>query len=258
MKRLWTLVLLIALGWGVAVAQPARMSIAEADRILTQARDLIMQSVRESDCNRVTRLLREAWGLLQRLPSDKQNTDIVTDLRWRTANRLGLFREARNIFEKGTDSQQEKMLADWRGMQSRYGSVSLDSPEELMGDPTLDVTGVTVLPRAGTSTECPYDQVRARAAREIAEAYVARDLVTEPIILPIGRHRLDFQLSRESALNYEISDTRLHSVFVDFEVRPDSSGQVEPIRIDLKPRKAGLPVLAGLLALLVTPFALAQ
>ncbi|MBP6874721.1 MAG: hypothetical protein KBD56_01470 [Candidatus Eisenbacteria bacterium] len=258
MRSVLWIILVLAFGQAIAAAQTTRMSPAECDRIVREAYERVQQGGKITDCARMTRMLQEAWGMLQQLSPECQKADRVSGLRWRLAYRLGLFRQARAIFEDATDDQQEEMLAEWKEMQNLYGSASLSSPDEMVQDPTLDVVAVRIEPLTGTSSQCPFDEVRARAAREVVRAYEARDLVTNPIILPVGRHALSLQLDRESALNYVLTDTKTHSQRVEFEIQPDNSGEVEEIRIAPERTKAALPVLAGLVAVLVTPFLLAK
>jgi hypothetical protein len=194
--------------------------------------------------------LEQALTLLSYLPQEWQDEEEVLDFYWTCYLRLGLYKEAGRLWDRAPKAKQDEWMEDWNGMKETYGSISLDSPEVVRTDPTLSVRKVEVIAPPGGSREFPFDLVRERAGKEILSAFQKKDLVTDPIILPAGSQLLNFQLDRESGLNYLEPD-----LSTKFEV---GSNATSPLVIDPKRDKPKLAVLGGLAALLITPFVMAR
>jgi hypothetical protein len=135
-------------------------------------------------------------------------------------------------------------------MKENYGGIRLETDDAVRNDPTLDVALVTVKPRLGTTSEFPAGLVSATAAARIGQAFRERDLLTDPIILPVGGQQLTFELTPESGLNY-----KKPRLVLDFPVEADTT---LTLKIDPEHRALPMKLLGGLAAVLITPFVLAK
>jgi hypothetical protein len=255
MKRTgWIFVLiLLALGPTLAPAQSGRVGVKELQNRIKAAQEAIReaggcQERKEYGC--VANLLTKARFILERLPEDARKSKQVQDWLWSVYTRLGLFSEARRLREEATPENAERWGPAWESMRSSYGTIRLETDDAVLRDRTLDVAAVVINPKLGGSTEFPSELVRHTAADRIRQAFQERDLLTDPITLPVGSHQVTLRLTRESGLNY-----KKPTVVIDFEVEPDSTVMV---KIDPVRRKSPLALLGGLAVLLITPFVAAK
>lgn len=224
----------------LAVASPAqgqasrRLSIKDQAKAIPDAQKLIQGAAlcaEKGDYACATAKFGAARGLLERLPDDVRAEGDPQEMLWTCYLRLGLAREAKKWFEIAQPDVQDKWKSDMESLQATYGAISLESPEPMLADRTLNVARVEIVPVGGV-LEFPANLVRDRAAREILQAYRNKDLLTDPIVLPVGANRLHFELSRESSLNYSMP-----SITKDFDVPQD-----EAVPLSIDPKRNGLPV----------------
>jgi hypothetical protein len=250
------IVLGIVLAWalsGQAQAQAtSRMSPKDQATLISDCIKLIQAGKRcqeKDDCACAVERLSAARARLERLPDDVLSLGEPQDMLWGCYLRLGLVKEAKRWFDKAQPDVQDRWKSDMEGLQATYGSISLGSPEAVLNDPTLNVERVEIVPVGGVM-ECQASLVCKRASSEILQAFRNRDLVTDPIVLPIGATRLHWELSRESSLNYAAP-----RIVQDFDVPPD---ETRGVQIDPKRLKLSAKLLAILGPIVLAPYLLVK
>lgn len=251
-KVLFAMILALAMASQAQGQASRRLSLKEQARIIPDAQKLSQGGslcAEKGDYACAAAKFGAARVLLERLPDDVRNEGDPQEMLWTCYLRLGLMREAKKWFEMAQPDVQDKWKSDMESLQATYGTISLESPEPVLADRTLNVARVEILPVGGV-LEFPANLVRDRAAREILQAYRNKDLLTDPIVLPVGANRLHFELSRESGLNYSTP-----TIIKNFDVLQD---ETTPLPID--PERKGLPVkmLAVLGPVILLPFLLVQ